>query len=222
MRSAPAARHPRRPPRCAPRTGCLVPDRRGRASDGCPRTGPPNSPRSREVTVPEMGYAMTVPCPPGVVGLPQWGGQPCIAQVDTIAGAERLEQLGDGRLVRPSTGSFFSSDGPYTRRIPPVALTGSGPLRSLPRSGYSCVRGPGTRPLVRGRARPSRCWPTGGYIATAVGQGEREVLSQVAFHGDDVDDLEPGTVYTKDTDPEGQELIRRCAKDFTTDVCSRG
>jgi hypothetical protein len=33
-----------------------------------------------------------------------------------------------------------------------------------------------------------------GNIATAVGQGEREVLSQVAFHGDDVDDLEPGTV----------------------------
>ena len=41
-----------------------------------------------------------------------------------------------------------------------------------------------------------------GYIATAVGEGDREVLSQVAFRGGDFAAMEPGTVYTNDTDPD--------------------
>jgi hypothetical protein len=61
-----------------------------------------------------------------------------------------------------------------------------------------------------------------GYIATAVGEGDREVLSQVAFRGVDLADMEPGTVYINDTDPDMRELIGRSAEDFTADVCSRG
>jgi hypothetical protein len=61
-----------------------------------------------------------------------------------------------------------------------------------------------------------------GYIATAVGQGAREVLSQVAFHGGDLGDMELGTVYSNDAEPEVRELFGRSAEDFTADVCSRG
>jgi hypothetical protein len=60
------------------------------------------------------------------------------------------------------------------------------------------------------------------YIATAVGEGDREVLSQVAFRGVDLADMEPGTVYINDTDPDIRELVGRSAEDFTADVCSRG
>lgn len=64
-----------------------------------------------------------------------------------------------------------------------------------------------------------------GYIATGVGEGtvrDREVLSQVAFRGGDLADMEPGTVYSNDTDPDVRELVGRSAEDFTADVCSRG
>lgn len=61
-----------------------------------------------------------------------------------------------------------------------------------------------------------------GYIATAVGEGDSEVLSQVAFRGGDLADMKPGTVYTNDTDPDVRELVGRSAEDFTADVCSRG
>lgn len=61
-----------------------------------------------------------------------------------------------------------------------------------------------------------------GYIATAVGEGEREVLSQVAFRGEDFAEMEPGTVYINDTAPDARELLGRRAEDFTADVCSRG
>ncbi len=60
-----------------------------------------------------------------------------------------------------------------------------------------------------------------GYIATAAGEGDRELLSQVAFRGEDFAAMEPGTVYTNDTNPETEELVGRSAKDFTADVCSR-
>jgi hypothetical protein len=33
------------------------------------------------------------------------------------------------------------------------------------------------------------------------------VFSEVAFRGGDLADLEPGTVYTNDTDPDGRELV---------------
>ena len=61
-----------------------------------------------------------------------------------------------------------------------------------------------------------------GVPATAVGEGDREVLSQVAFRGVDLADTEPGTVYMNDTDPNLRELIGRSVEDFTADVCSRG
>ncbi len=60
-----------------------------------------------------------------------------------------------------------------------------------------------------------------GYIATAVGEGDREVLSQVAFRGDDLADMEPGTVYINDADPDERELIGQSAENFKADVCSR-
>lgn len=61
-----------------------------------------------------------------------------------------------------------------------------------------------------------------GYIATAVGEGDREVLSQVAFRGEDLADMEPGTVYINDSNPDVPELVGRNTEDFTADVCSRG
>ncbi len=61
-----------------------------------------------------------------------------------------------------------------------------------------------------------------GYIATGVGEGDREVLSQVAFRGGDLADMTPGTVYSNDTDPDVRELAGRSAEDFTAYVCSRG
>ncbi len=61
-----------------------------------------------------------------------------------------------------------------------------------------------------------------GYVASAAGEGDREVLSQVAFRGGDLAGLEPGTVYTNDPDPDERALIGRSAQDFAADVCSRG
>ena len=92
----------------------------------------------------------------------------------------------------------------------------------------SDVPGPGTSELVL--HAPAGPWAgesvevvvDRGYIATAVGEGDREVLSQVAFLGRDLAAMEPGTVYTNDTDPDVRELVGRSAEDFTADVCSRG
>jgi hypothetical protein len=61
-----------------------------------------------------------------------------------------------------------------------------------------------------------------GYIATAVGAGDREVLSQVAFRGADLAGMQPGRVYTNDADPEVTELNGRSAEDLTAAVCGRG
>ena len=61
-----------------------------------------------------------------------------------------------------------------------------------------------------------------GYVATALGEGDREVLSQVSFRGEDFAEMEPGTVYINDTDPDARQLLGRSAEDFTADVCSRG
>ena len=61
-----------------------------------------------------------------------------------------------------------------------------------------------------------------GYIATAVGEGDREVLSQVTFRGEDVAAMKPGTVYTNDPDPDTEELVGRSAQDFSADVCGEG
>ena len=61
-----------------------------------------------------------------------------------------------------------------------------------------------------------------GYIATAVGEEDREVLSQIAFRGEELADMEPGMVYINDTGPDVRELVGHSAEDFTADVCSRG
>ena len=60
-----------------------------------------------------------------------------------------------------------------------------------------------------------------GYIATAVGEGDREVLSQVAFRGGDLADMEPGTVYTNDTDSDVRKLVGRSA-DTSPPTCEAG
>ncbi len=59
-----------------------------------------------------------------------------------------------------------------------------------------------------------------GYVATAVGEGHGAVLSQVAFRGQDLADMEPGTVYVNDADPDVRELLGRSDQDFTADACS--
>lgn len=61
-----------------------------------------------------------------------------------------------------------------------------------------------------------------GYIATAVGEGDHEVLSQVAFRSGDLADMEPGTVYINDTDPDVRELVGRSTEDFTLSMCAAG
>lgn len=60
-----------------------------------------------------------------------------------------------------------------------------------------------------------------GYVATAVGKGNREVLSQVAFRSVDLAEMEPGIVYINDSDPDVRQLFGRSAEDFTAYVCSR-
>ncbi len=59
------------------------------------------------------------------------------------------------------------------------------------------------------------------YIATAVGHGERAILSQVGFRAGDLADMDPGTVYINDADPDERELIGRSAEYFTAEVCGR-
>lgn len=87
---------------------------------------------------------------------------------------------------------------------------------------------PGTSELVL--SAPAGAWAgesvevvvDRGYIATAVGEDDRELLSQVTFRGEDFAAMEPGTVYTNDTDPDAREFVGRSAEDFTADVCGRG
>jgi hypothetical protein len=73
------------------------------------------------------------------------------------------------------------------------------------------TRSPGPTALVVDR----------GYIATAVGGGDRAVPSQMTFRGEDFAAMKPGTGYTNDTDPDARELVGRSAEDFTADVGSR-
>lgn len=86
---------------------------------------------------------------------------------------------------------------------------------------------PGTSRLVPAAPRdpwhgdPVELTADRGYIATAVGAGDRDVLSQVAFRGSDLADLEPGTVYTNDADPDVRELTGRSRQEFTADTCAR-
>ena len=61
-----------------------------------------------------------------------------------------------------------------------------------------------------------------GFVATGAGEGDEEVLSQVAFTGADLADMEPGTVYRSAADPDDRALISASLKEFTSEVCSRG
>ncbi len=61
-----------------------------------------------------------------------------------------------------------------------------------------------------------------GYIASALGEGEHEVLTQVAFRGSDLAAMEPGTVYRNDPDPDVTTLVARSPEEFTAEMCSRG
>lgn len=60
-----------------------------------------------------------------------------------------------------------------------------------------------------------------GYLASATGEGDAEVLSQVAFRGEDFAEMEPGTVYANSPDPDASALVGRSAEDFTAEVCGR-
>ena len=74
------------------------------------------------------------------------------------------------------------------------------------------------RPMVRGRASPSRRLPIGDASRRRSVKG-RQVLSQVSFRGGDLADMKPGTVYVNDTDPDVRTLIGSSAEDFTAHVC---
>jgi hypothetical protein len=60
-----------------------------------------------------------------------------------------------------------------------------------------------------------------GYIASGAGEGDAEVLSQVAFRGADLAELDPAMVYSNDPDPDAVGLVERTPEDFTTQMCSR-
>ncbi|GGK67779.1 hypothetical protein [Ornithinimicrobium pekingense] len=64
--------------------------------------------------------------------------------------------------------------------------------------------------------------PDRGYIATGQGQGETDVLSQVAFRGSDLAAMEAGTVYRNDMDPDVTTLVARSPEEFSAETCSRG
>ena len=61
-----------------------------------------------------------------------------------------------------------------------------------------------------------------GFVATGAGQGDEEVLSQVAFTGADLATMEPGAVYRSAADPDDRTLISGSLEEFSTEVCSRG
>lgn len=63
--------------------------------------------------------------------------------------------------------------------------------------------------------------PDRGYVATGGGEGEGEVLSQVAFHGSDLAGMDPDSVYANDPDPDVRILVARAPADFTAEICSR-
>ena len=71
--------------------------------------------------------------------------------------------------------------------------------------------------------------PDRGYIAGGQGREDGQVLTQVAFRGSDLADLDPDLVYRNDpamfTDPDADPvaslLVASTRAQFTTEVCSR-
>ncbi len=60
-----------------------------------------------------------------------------------------------------------------------------------------------------------------GYIAGGEGEGNKQVLTEVAFRGSQLAGMEPGTVYRNDPDPDVTTLVARTPTDFSAEVCSR-
>lgn len=61
-----------------------------------------------------------------------------------------------------------------------------------------------------------------GYIAGAQGDGDKQVLTQVAFTGTQLAEMKPGMVYRNDPNPGVTTLVARTPADFTAEICSRG
>jgi hypothetical protein len=61
-----------------------------------------------------------------------------------------------------------------------------------------------------------------GYIAGGQGEGDQQVLTQLAFSGSDLAGMEPAMVYRNHPDPDVTTLVARTPADFTAEVCSRG
>ena len=60
-----------------------------------------------------------------------------------------------------------------------------------------------------------------GYVAGGQGEGDKQVLTQVAFNAADLPGLAPGTVYRNGVDPDVTTLVARSAAEFSAEVCSR-
>lgn len=59
-----------------------------------------------------------------------------------------------------------------------------------------------------------------GYIAGGQGEGDKQVLTQVAFSGAQLAEMEPGTVYRNHPNPEVTALVTYTPTEFTAEVCS--
>lgn len=59
------------------------------------------------------------------------------------------------------------------------------------------------------------------YVATGAGVGDKDVLSQVAFKGFDLAELDPAMVYSNDADPDVTTLVARTPEQFSSEMCSR-
>ena len=61
-----------------------------------------------------------------------------------------------------------------------------------------------------------------GYIAGGQGEGDKQVLSQVAFSGAQLTEMLPGTIYRNDPDHGVTALVPHTPAEFTAEICSRG
>lgn len=61
-----------------------------------------------------------------------------------------------------------------------------------------------------------------GYIAGGVGEDDKQVLTQVAFSGAQLAEMDPDMVYRNDPDPDVTSLVARTPAEFSGEVCARG
>lgn len=59
-----------------------------------------------------------------------------------------------------------------------------------------------------------------GFIAGGQGEGDKQVLTQVAFSGAQLAEMEPGTIYRNHPNPEVTALVAHTPTGFTAEVCS--